>query len=144
MAYAGTLMVCPALLLVLCNMFFRVCGSHTGDILALSISHLDSLVQRPLGCGEQNMIHFAPSIYVLLYLDKSTQDNQELRSQAVAYLKEGKLALPEHPGVTRFQPLTGCLGASPRISETVVIPTRGWILQRLRSQGPLRQHLVSL
>uniref|UniRef100_H3DHJ9 CD109 molecule n=1 Tax=Tetraodon nigroviridis TaxID=99883 RepID=H3DHJ9_TETNG len=69
----------------------RTFVAYAGDILALSISHLDSLVQRPLGCGEQNMIHFAPSIYVLLYLDKSTQDNQELRSQAVAYLKEGYL-----------------------------------------------------
>lgn len=66
-------------------------GSYTGDILALSISHLDSLVQMPLGCGEQNMIHVAPSLYVLLYLDKSTQDNQELRSKAVGYLKEGRL-----------------------------------------------------
>lgn len=37
------------------------------------------------------MILFAPSIYVLLYLDKSTQDNQELRSMAVGYMKEGKL-----------------------------------------------------
>lgn len=44
----------------------------------------------PLGCGEQNMIHVAPSLYVLLYLDKSTQDNQELRSKAVGYLKEGR------------------------------------------------------
>lgn len=69
-----------------------VYGFYTGDILALSISHLDSLVQMPLGCGEQNMIHFAPSIYVLLYLDKSTQDNQELRSKALAYLQEGKLS----------------------------------------------------
>eukprot|EP00066_Takifugu_rubripes_P028231 XP_011617497.1 PREDICTED: CD109 antigen-like [Takifugu rubripes] len=60
-----------------------------GDILALSISHLDSLVEMPLVGGDQNMILFAPSIYVLLYLDKSTQDNQELRSLAVGYMKEG-------------------------------------------------------
>lgn len=39
------------------------------------------------------MIHFAPSIYVLLYLDKSTQENQELHSKAVGYLKEGKLTI---------------------------------------------------
>lgn len=68
-------------------------GSSTGDILALSIGHLDSLVQMPLGCGEQNMIHLAPSIYVLQYLDKSTQDKQELRNKAVGYLKEGKLTI---------------------------------------------------
>ncbi|XP_041669166.1 CD109 antigen [Cheilinus undulatus] len=60
-----------------------------GEILALSIHNLNSLVQLPLGCGEQNMIHFAPSIYVLQYLDKSTQDNKEIRSKALSYMKEG-------------------------------------------------------
>ncbi|XP_032356991.1 CD109 antigen [Etheostoma spectabile] len=60
-----------------------------GDILALSISKLDSLVQMPLGCGEQNMIHFAPSIYVLQYLDKSIQDNKEIRSRALDNIMEG-------------------------------------------------------
>ncbi|XP_076605206.1 CD109 antigen-like [Chaetodon auriga] len=60
-----------------------------GDILAPSISNLDSLVQMPLGCGEQNMIHFAPSIYVLQYLDQSAQDSKEIRSRAQVYMKEG-------------------------------------------------------
>ncbi|XP_067470944.1 CD109 antigen-like [Thunnus thynnus] len=59
-----------------------------GDILALSINNLDSLIQMPLGCGEQNLIHFAPSIYVLQYLDKSSQD-QEIRSRALGYMMEG-------------------------------------------------------
>lgn len=62
-----------------------------GDILALSISSLDLLVQMPLGCGEQNMIHFAPSIYVLQYLERSTQDDPEIRRRALAYMMEGKL-----------------------------------------------------
>lgn len=62
---------------------------YAGDILALSINNLDSLVQIPVGCGEQNMIHFAPSIYVLQYLDKSTQDDKEIRSKALGYMKEG-------------------------------------------------------
>lgn len=61
--------------------------------MALSIRHLDSLVQMPLGSGEQNMIQFAPSIYVLLYLDKSTQDNQDLWTKALGYVKEGKLTI---------------------------------------------------
>lgn len=62
---------------------------YTGDILALSSNHLDSLVELPLGCGEQNMIHFAPSIYVLQYLDRSGQDNRDIRSRALGYMKEG-------------------------------------------------------
>lgn len=66
---------------------------YTGDILALSISHLDMLVELPVGCGEQNMIHFAPSIYVLQYLDRSTHDNAEIRSRALIYMKEGVQSL---------------------------------------------------
>lgn len=62
---------------------------YTGDILALSINHLDSLVELPVGCGEQNMVLFAPSIYVLQYLDRSDQDNAEIRSRALGYMKEG-------------------------------------------------------
>lgn len=62
---------------------------YTGDILALSINHLNSLVELPVGCGEQNMIHFAPSIYVLQYLDRSNHDNVEIRSRALIYMKEG-------------------------------------------------------
>ncbi|XP_039904938.1 CD109 antigen-like isoform X2 [Simochromis diagramma] len=60
-----------------------------GDILTLSINNLGSLVQLPLGCGEQNMIHFAPSVYVIQYLDTSNQDDQELRRKALAYMMEG-------------------------------------------------------
>ncbi|KAM3595198.1 uncharacterized protein V6R79_019950 [Siganus canaliculatus] len=59
-----------------------------GDTLALSINHLDSLVQMPLGCGEQNMIHFAPSIYVVKYLDISTQDDKEIRNRALGYMMD--------------------------------------------------------
>ncbi|KAF3701387.1 CD109 antigen 150 kDa TGF-beta-1-binding protein [Channa argus] len=60
-----------------------------GDILGLSINNLESLVEMPLGCGEQNMIHIAPSIYVLQYLDKSTLDNQEIRTWALNFMREG-------------------------------------------------------
>ncbi|XP_068436630.1 CD109 antigen [Clinocottus analis] len=59
-----------------------------GDILALSISNLESLVQKPLGCGEQNMIHFAPCLYTMQYLD-SLKDNEELRNRALGYMMEG-------------------------------------------------------
>ncbi|XP_063765297.1 CD109 antigen-like [Eleginops maclovinus] len=59
-----------------------------GDILGFSIRNLGSLLQMPLGNGEQNMIHFAPNIYVLQYLDKSIQDDVEIRSRALGYMLE--------------------------------------------------------
>ncbi|KAL2099143.1 hypothetical protein ACEWY4_005623 [Coilia grayii] len=61
----------------------------TGDILALSIAGLDSLVQMPVGCGEQNMVHFAPSVYVLRYLSQASHTNNEIAQKALAYMKEG-------------------------------------------------------
>nr|XP_057942118.1 CD109 antigen isoform X2 [Doryrhamphus excisus] len=72
-----------------------VAGSETawltlvGDILGPSISGLDSLIQMPNGCGEQNMIHFAPNIYVLQYLSASRQAEQEMTDRAVAYMMTG-------------------------------------------------------
>lgn len=58
--------------------------------MATAIEHMNLLVQKPLGCGEQNMIHFAPSVYVLQYLDMSAQDDKDIRSRALHFMMEGK------------------------------------------------------
>uniref|UniRef100_A0A672II71 CD109 molecule n=1 Tax=Salarias fasciatus TaxID=181472 RepID=A0A672II71_SALFA len=60
-----------------------------GDVLALSINNMGSLVQMPLGCGEQNMIHFAPSAYFLHYLNMSKKryrENAKEKTQHVFYM----------------------------------------------------------
>ncbi|XP_059208526.1 CD109 antigen-like [Centropristis striata] len=67
----------------------RVHMALVGDILALSIHNLDSLLDMPRGCGDQNMIHFAPSIYVLQYMDRAVGDNQGIKSRALGYMMEG-------------------------------------------------------
>lgn len=61
----------------------------TGDILGPSIGNLDSLIQLPYGCGEQNMIHFAPNVYVLQYLRSSGQNEEQTRNRAMSYMQEG-------------------------------------------------------
>ncbi|CAL8271807.1 unnamed protein product [Merluccius merluccius] len=65
----------------------RVHVAVVGDILALSIGSLESLVDLPQSCGEQNMVPFVPSIAVLQYLDPL--DNAEIRARALAILAEG-------------------------------------------------------
>ncbi|KAK7904799.1 hypothetical protein WMY93_017406 [Mugilogobius chulae] len=60
-----------------------------GDILALSMNQLDSLVDLPVGCGEQNMVHFAPSIYILRYMEASGLDDAGIRMKAMKHLEEG-------------------------------------------------------
>lgn len=37
------------------------------------------------------MVHFAPSVYVLHYLEKSSADDEGIRSKALSYMMEGNL-----------------------------------------------------
>lgn len=67
-----------------------ICVNIEGDILGPSIGNLDSLIEMPYGCGEQNMIHFAPNIYVLQYLRNTKQAEQQTRSKAMSYMMEGE------------------------------------------------------
>ncbi|XP_030260339.1 CD109 antigen isoform X1 [Sparus aurata] len=67
----------------------RVSVTAVGDILGPSISGLDSLIQMPYGCGEQNMIHFAPNIYVLQYLSATGQADQGTTDTATTYMMKG-------------------------------------------------------
>lgn len=59
--------------------------------MGTALQNLDGLVQMPSGCGEQNMVLFAPIIYVLQYLEKAGLLTEEIRSRAVAFLEIGKL-----------------------------------------------------
>ncbi|XP_061479122.1 CD109 antigen isoform X2 [Rhineura floridana] len=67
----------------------RVQVTVVGDILGPSISGLESLIKMPYGCGEQNMINFAPNIYVLDYMTKTGDPKSNLKSKAVSYMREG-------------------------------------------------------
>ncbi|XP_073826184.1 thioester-containing protein 1 allele R1-like isoform X1 [Musca autumnalis] len=42
--------------------------SISGDAMATTVENLDKLVQKPSGCGEQNMINLVPNILILDYL----------------------------------------------------------------------------
>lgn len=59
--------------------------------MGTALKNLDNLVQMPSGCGEQNMVLFAPIIYVLQYLQKSGLLTEEIRSRAVGFLEIGEL-----------------------------------------------------
>uniref|UniRef100_A0A3P8TCL5 CD109 molecule n=1 Tax=Amphiprion percula TaxID=161767 RepID=A0A3P8TCL5_AMPPE len=67
----------------------RVMVTAVGDILGPSISGLDSLIRMPYGCGEQNMINFAPNIYVLQYLNASGQADQNTVDRATEFMMKG-------------------------------------------------------
>uniref|UniRef100_A0A8C3TRD4 Alpha-2-macroglobulin n=1 Tax=Catharus ustulatus TaxID=91951 RepID=A0A8C3TRD4_CATUS len=59
------------------------------DLMGSAMQNLHQLLQMPFGCGEQNMVLFAPNIYVLDYLNKTGQLNEEIKSKAIGYLVSG-------------------------------------------------------
>ncbi|KAM9324850.1 alpha-2-macroglobulin-like protein 1 [Gastrophryne carolinensis] len=61
----------------------------TGDIMGKPLENLDSLVKLPTGCGEQNMILFAPGIAAIKYLDATGQLTDEILEKARSYMETG-------------------------------------------------------
>lgn len=55
-----------------------------------TLNNLDKLLRLPFGCGEQNMIQFAPNVFVLKYLQKTRQLTPEVENEATDYLIQGK------------------------------------------------------
>ncbi|XP_067167896.1 alpha-2-macroglobulin-like protein 1, partial [Apteryx mantelli] len=60
-----------------------------GDILGNALQNLDHLLAMPYGCGEQNMVRFAPNIYIQQYLEKSGQLRPDIRAKAQGFLQSG-------------------------------------------------------
>ena len=58
-----------------------------------SISGLDKLIKMPYGCGEQNMLNFAPTIFVTEYLEKAGQISSDLKSKSIGFMEKGNTSL---------------------------------------------------
>ncbi|NWT28572.1 A2ML1 protein, partial [Cardinalis cardinalis] len=67
----------------------RVTFSVIGDIMGPALQNLDQLLSMPFGCGEQNMVQFAPNIFILQYLNKTKQLNPEIKAKALTFLTTG-------------------------------------------------------
>jgi hypothetical protein len=66
-----------------------------GDVMGPTLSHLNSFLRLPFGCREQNMIHFAPNVFVFKYLQKTRQLSPELERETEDFLPQG---MGGHPG----------------------------------------------
>ncbi|KAG0728380.1 Murinoglobulin-1 [Chionoecetes opilio] len=60
-----------------------------GDLLGPSLDNLGALVKMPYGCGEQNMINFAPNIFVMQYLEAADRTTPEIADKAISFMKSG-------------------------------------------------------
>ncbi|MCL0048036.1 hypothetical protein M1N20_01055 [Dehalococcoidia bacterium] len=60
----------------------RVYLAITSSFLTQTIEGLEGLLRMPFGCGEQNMILFAPNAYITKYLRESGQLKPEIMAKA--------------------------------------------------------------
>jgi alpha-2-macroglobulin-like protein len=56
-----------------------------------ALNNLENLVQQPTGCGEQNMVKFAPIVSVVKYLTETNQMTDKINEQTKEFLKIGKI-----------------------------------------------------
>ena len=54
-----------------------------------ALSGLEKLLAMPTGCGEQNMLKFAPNIFIMQYLTKTNRLTEEIKSKAVNFMQTG-------------------------------------------------------
>ena len=52
-----------------------------GDIMGPTLNNIENLVQRPYGCGEQNMLGFVPNIQVMRYLTSTDQLTEDIKTR---------------------------------------------------------------
>ncbi|XP_060152812.1 C3 and PZP-like alpha-2-macroglobulin domain-containing protein 8 isoform X2 [Globicephala melas] len=67
----------------------RAAAAIIGDVMGPTLNHLSNHLRLPFGCGEQNMIHFAPNVFVLKYLQKTRQLSPEVERETTDYLVQG-------------------------------------------------------
>jgi CD109 antigen len=60
-----------------------------GDLMGQSLNGLGDLLQMPYGCGEQNMLNFAPDVYILKYLTIKGQATGSIADSARKFLNAG-------------------------------------------------------
>jgi len=61
----------------------------TSSYLTQTIEGLEKLIQMPFGCGEQNMIVFAPDVFITRYLEASGQIKPEIMAKAEMLMLTG-------------------------------------------------------
>ena len=69
--------------------FLKIKFIILGDLLGPSMDGIDKLLAMPYGCGEQNMLKFAPNVYIMDYLKATQQSNKKIEDKAKEYMRSG-------------------------------------------------------
>ncbi|XP_045472124.1 CD109 antigen [Harmonia axyridis] len=59
-----------------------------GNIFGPTLRNLDSVIRKPTGCGEQNLLHMMTNLIVLKYLKTAKQKMPHIEEKAVGYLED--------------------------------------------------------
>ena len=62
-----------------------------GDLMGPALDDIESLLKMPYGCGEQNMLNFAPNIFIMQYLKSVDAVTTEIQTKSSKYLLQGSL-----------------------------------------------------
>ncbi|KAI1230511.1 hypothetical protein IHE44_0009971 [Lamprotornis superbus] len=102
----------------------RATASIIGDVMGPTLNNLDKLLRLPFGCGEQNMIHFAPNVFVLKYLQKTKQLSHEVEVEATDYLVQAFV-------LKSFAQSRGFIFIDPK----ELTAAKDWIIQHQKEDG---------
>ncbi|KAK7489855.1 hypothetical protein BaRGS_00018877, partial [Batillaria attramentaria] len=67
----------------------RITVSVAGDLLGPVFDNIDDLLRMPYGCGEQNMLYFAPNVFLIDYLQTTNTYTTEVAATAENYMLVG-------------------------------------------------------
>jgi CD109 antigen len=84
----------------------------TSSYLTQTIDGLEGLLQMPFGCGEQNMIVFAPDVFITKYLQESGQLKPEIMAKAE------KLMITGYQRQLTYRHRDGCFSAFGESDDT--------------------------
>jgi len=68
----------------------RVKVTAIGDLMGPSINGLDKLLKLPTGCGEQNMLNFAPNIFIVKYMEATNNLDSTIMNKAKEFMETGE------------------------------------------------------
>ncbi|XP_040066615.1 complement C3 [Ixodes scapularis] len=66
-----------------------VIGNKIGPSVQTTLQNIENMIAMPTGCGEQNMMLMAPTLYTLEYLKHKGVLNATLEEKAYRYVREG-------------------------------------------------------
>lgn len=61
--------------------------------MGTTMNGLANLLRMPYGCGEQNLLNFAPNTYITSYLQATSQLTAELKGKTLEFMLQGEFIL---------------------------------------------------